>query len=414
MASTSRSSRRGHLADRRQRRRQIDAGEDAVRGVQPDDGRSSSAVRRSGSIRPSTPGHGHRDGLPGPGARARPRSGGERVRRTGAVQARLARQVRHHRQGRDEAQGARGAFISLGTDVKDMDAPVAALSGGQRQCVAICRSVMWAKGLVFMDEPTAALGVRQTRTVLEVIRRGRRPGRGRRAHHAQHARGAAGVGPCTGIAAGQTGGGVPCGEEMWNAGRSHDRRRWMPEVTGYDRRHPGRRCPPNPAPGRSGNDRVSQAPPPAAVQLAGAHVRRAGRPHPVLHDRPSVDFPSLRQRPEHSDGHRHPDGDGRRRHLRDDRRRVRPFDRLGAGLRPGLLGEGDEAHRRSGPVHHPPRPVVAIVRRFVLGFVQRFRHHQAPGACVDHDAGIARGGVRVRLPAHRWHDVRDVPKPSTR
>ncbi|MET3806368.1 simple sugar transport system ATP-binding protein [Nakamurella sp. UYEF19] len=66
---------------------------------------------------------------------------------------------------------AQEAFISLGTDVKDMDAPVAALSGGQRQSVAICRSVMWAKGLVFMDEPTAALGVRQTRKVLEVIRR---------------------------------------------------------------------------------------------------------------------------------------------------------------------------------------------------------------------------------------------------
>lgn len=66
---------------------------------------------------------------------------------------------------------ARAAFVSLGTDVKDMDAPVAALSGGQRQSVAICRSVMWAKGLVFMDEPTAALGVRQTRKVLEMIRR---------------------------------------------------------------------------------------------------------------------------------------------------------------------------------------------------------------------------------------------------
>ncbi len=63
------------------------------------------------------------------------------------------------------------AFVSLGTDVKDMDAPVAALSGGQRQSVAICRSVMWANDLVFMDEPTAALGVRQTRKVLDVIRR---------------------------------------------------------------------------------------------------------------------------------------------------------------------------------------------------------------------------------------------------
>ena len=63
------------------------------------------------------------------------------------------------------------AFVSLGTDVKDMDAPVAMLSGGQKQSVAICRSAMWASELIFMDEPTAALGVRQTRKVLELIRR---------------------------------------------------------------------------------------------------------------------------------------------------------------------------------------------------------------------------------------------------
>ncbi len=66
---------------------------------------------------------------------------------------------------------ARESFTSLGTDVKDLDASVAALSGGQRQSVAICRSVMWASDLVFMDEPTAALGVRQTAKVLDLIRR---------------------------------------------------------------------------------------------------------------------------------------------------------------------------------------------------------------------------------------------------
>jgi simple sugar transport system ATP-binding protein len=63
------------------------------------------------------------------------------------------------------------SFTSLGTDVRDLDAPVALLSGGQKQSVAICRSVMWASQLVFMDEPTAALGVRQTRRVLDLIRR---------------------------------------------------------------------------------------------------------------------------------------------------------------------------------------------------------------------------------------------------
>ncbi|NDU74913.1 ATP-binding cassette domain-containing protein [Actinomadura sp. DSM 109109] len=66
---------------------------------------------------------------------------------------------------------ARRAFTDMGTDVKDIEAPVAALSGGQRQSVAICRSVMWADKVIFMDEPTAALGVRQTGKVLELIRR---------------------------------------------------------------------------------------------------------------------------------------------------------------------------------------------------------------------------------------------------
>ena len=68
-------------------------------------------------------------------------------------------------------QQAGDAFTSMGTDVKDLDVPVSALSGGQKQSVAICRSVMWADKVIFMDEPTAALGVRQTGKVLELVRR---------------------------------------------------------------------------------------------------------------------------------------------------------------------------------------------------------------------------------------------------
>jgi simple sugar transport system ATP-binding protein len=68
-------------------------------------------------------------------------------------------------------QRAGEAFRSMGTDVKDLDAAVGALSGGQKQSVAICRSVMWANKVIFMDEPTAALGVRQTGKVLELVRR---------------------------------------------------------------------------------------------------------------------------------------------------------------------------------------------------------------------------------------------------
>src|ERR671922_2809 len=63
------------------------------------------------------------------------------------------------------------AFRQLGVGVQDPAAAVATLSGGQRQGVAVARAVTWAGKVVFMDEPTAALGVVQTRNVLDLIRR---------------------------------------------------------------------------------------------------------------------------------------------------------------------------------------------------------------------------------------------------
>jgi simple sugar transport system ATP-binding protein len=68
------------------------------------------------------------------------------------------------------------AFKDLGVRIQDTTAPVANMSGGQRQGIAICRAVTWASKVVFMDEPTAALGVVQTRNVLEQIRRVREHG----------------------------------------------------------------------------------------------------------------------------------------------------------------------------------------------------------------------------------------------
>ena len=67
--------------------------------------------------------------------------------------------------------GARAAFAELGVDLRNATNPVAVLSGGQRQSVAVARSVAWASKVIFLDEPTAALGVVQTRRVLDVIRR---------------------------------------------------------------------------------------------------------------------------------------------------------------------------------------------------------------------------------------------------
>jgi ABC-type sugar transport system ATPase subunit len=67
---------------------------------------------------------------------------------------------------------ARDTLASLAvTTVRSIRQPVASLSGGQRQSVAIAKAVLWNSRLVIMDEPTAALGVAQTAMVLELVRR---------------------------------------------------------------------------------------------------------------------------------------------------------------------------------------------------------------------------------------------------
>jgi D-xylose transport system ATP-binding protein len=57
------------------------------------------------------------------------------------------------------------------TSIRSTRQRVASLSGGQRQSVAVARAVMWNSRLVILDEPTAALGVAQTRQVLELVKR---------------------------------------------------------------------------------------------------------------------------------------------------------------------------------------------------------------------------------------------------
>jgi ABC-type sugar transport system ATPase subunit len=67
---------------------------------------------------------------------------------------------------------ARRTLDSLSvTTIRSIRQPVASLSGGQRQSVAVAKAVMSDAKLVIMDEPTAALGVAQTKMVLELIRR---------------------------------------------------------------------------------------------------------------------------------------------------------------------------------------------------------------------------------------------------
>ncbi|XVS63389.1 ATP-binding cassette domain-containing protein [Actinosynnema sp. CA-299493] len=78
--------------------------------------------------------------------------------------------------GREMRRRAVASFHDLGVSLPDVDVPIGALSGGQRQSVAVARSVVWASRLVFLDEPTAALGVVQRERVLDVLRRVRDQG----------------------------------------------------------------------------------------------------------------------------------------------------------------------------------------------------------------------------------------------
>jgi len=86
----------------------------------------------------------------------------------------LGRELKH-RGMLDEARMetmARDALKSLSVrTVTSVRQTVSSLSGGQRQTVAIAKSVLWNSKVVLLDEPTAALGVAQTRQVLDLVRR---------------------------------------------------------------------------------------------------------------------------------------------------------------------------------------------------------------------------------------------------
>jgi ABC-type sugar transport system ATPase subunit len=65
---------------------------------------------------------------------------------------------------------SREVLDALAVKVPSINVSVKGMSGGQRQCLAIARAILWGRRIVILDEPTAALGVRESHQVLDVIK----------------------------------------------------------------------------------------------------------------------------------------------------------------------------------------------------------------------------------------------------
>ncbi len=126
---------------------------------------------RSVDLPDRRPAAGHRGRVPRPRPRNRSRHASQLVSWARSLPPRTLGQARFLLDLGGMRTQTRAIFEKFGVALAEIDMSVSALSGGQRQSVAVARAVAFASRLVFMDEPTAALGVQQTGKVHELIRR---------------------------------------------------------------------------------------------------------------------------------------------------------------------------------------------------------------------------------------------------
>ena len=96
---------------------------------------------------------------------------GREIRKPG-VRGSVLRQLDKKRMRKQAAE----QMHALGIRIQSVRQAIETLSGGQRQAVAVARAAAWGREVVILDEPTAALGVRETHQVLDLIRRVREHG----------------------------------------------------------------------------------------------------------------------------------------------------------------------------------------------------------------------------------------------